>query len=83
MTPLEKLVDLKMKYGEYKATDGIEEFSIAKPKNKFVTFKSSMRDAEQPMHDETGRIIPHVNPKRHLIKPRPDKKEPTYLPKEQ
>tara|TARA_B110000285_G_C15076450_1_gene591042 strand:- start:1218 stop:1391 length:174 start_codon:yes stop_codon:yes gene_type:complete len=23
-----------------------------------------------------------VNPKRHLIKPRPDKKEPTFIPKE-
>jgi hypothetical protein len=54
---------------------------LAKPKNKFVTFKSSMRDTNQSMHDETGRIIPHVNPKRHLIKPRPDKKEPTYIPK--
>jgi hypothetical protein len=30
---------------------------------------------------EHSLIKPHVNPKEHLIKPRPEKKEPTYLPK--
>jgi hypothetical protein len=54
-----------------------------KPKNKFVTFKSSMRDPgpASSLHDHHP-IRPHVNPKKHLMKPRPERKEPTYVQKE-
>jgi hypothetical protein len=45
-------MDLKMKYGDFKKQNGdIEEFMIVKPKDKFVTFKTSMCDAEFNIHD--------------------------------
>jgi len=46
------MIDLKMKYGEFKGNDDLNEFHINKPKNKFVTFKSSMRDGGRAdIHD--------------------------------
>lgn len=78
-----------MKYGPDVDIKENEESSLINTtlkKPKFVTFKSSMRGGEtmQTTFDErpSGPIKPHVNPKRHLIKPRPDKKEPTFIPKE-
>jgi hypothetical protein len=51
--------------------EDIEEY-LEQNKNKFVTFKSSMTSKQQEFCHPNQ---PHVNPKAHLIKPRPGKKE--------
>ena len=75
-SPLEKLIDLKLEYGM--KNNDIEEY-LRGNKHKFVTFQSSLM---KPQQEWSHPVKPHVNPKKHLIKPRPEKKEPVVAQKQ-